>query len=90
MKIAEDPDTGQVPHGDEDTACRRALVLSASNWFLGLLLALMGTVALLAGALDGCVLAPLFGAPNSGARTQPHVGVAFGTSQEDSAARGRY
>ena len=47
-----------------------ALVFSATNVILGVVLAVVGLVPLLAGALDFCVFAPLFGAPLSGAKVR--------------------
>jgi hypothetical protein len=52
-----------------------ALYFSASATTLGIILAVVGLVPLVAGAFDFCVFAPLFGAPLSGAkvRAQQHV-----------------
>ena len=47
-----------------------ALVFSATNVVLGVVLAVVGLVPLFAGALDFCVFAPLFGAPLSGAKVR--------------------
>ncbi len=47
-----------------------ALVIPASNTVLGVILAVVGLVPLLAGLFDFCVFAPLFGAPLSGAKVR--------------------
>ncbi|HKT38416.1 MAG TPA: DUF2892 domain-containing protein [Ktedonobacterales bacterium] len=40
-----------------------ALIWSSANTVLGVVLAIVGLVPLVAGAFDFCLLAPLFGAP---------------------------
>ncbi len=47
-----------------------ALYLTANNTTLGIILAVVGLVPLLAGIFDFCVFAPLFGAPLSGAKVR--------------------
>jgi hypothetical protein len=49
------------------------LIVSASNQTLGIILAVVGLVPLFAGLADVCILAPLFGAPFSGAKVRAHI-----------------
>jgi hypothetical protein len=47
-----------------------SLVIFSANVMLGVVLAVVGLVPLLAGALDVCVFAPVFGAPLRGAKVR--------------------
>jgi DUF2892 family protein len=49
------------------------LTFVAGNVVLGLVLAVIGLVPLLAGMFDFCVFAPLFGAPLSGPEIRAHA-----------------
>jgi ABC-type protease/lipase transport system fused ATPase/permease subunit len=49
------------------------LAAVASNMTVGIILAVVGLLPLAAGLLDVCVLAPLFGAPFSGAKARARV-----------------
>ncbi len=49
------------------------LIVTASNLTVGILLAVVGLVPLVAGLADVCIFAPLFGAPLSGAKVRAHV-----------------
>ncbi len=49
------------------------LAAVASNMTVGIILAVVGLLPLAAGLLDVCVLAPLFGAPFSGAKVRAHA-----------------
>jgi hypothetical protein len=49
------------------------LIVSTSNQTLGIILAVVGLVPLFAGLADVCILAPLFGAPFSGAKVRAHI-----------------
>ncbi|HYU74665.1 MAG TPA: YgaP-like transmembrane domain [Ktedonobacteraceae bacterium] len=49
------------------------LALAANSMTTGIILAVVGLLPLVAGLLDVCVFAPLFGAPFSGARVRAHV-----------------
>jgi len=49
------------------------LSVSASNLTVGILLAVVGLVPLVAGLADVCIFAPLFGAPFSGAKVRAHA-----------------
>jgi ABC-type protease/lipase transport system fused ATPase/permease subunit len=50
------------------------LIATASNVTVGILLAAVGLLPLVAGLVDVCIFAPLFGAPFSGAKVRAHVG----------------
>ncbi len=47
-----------------------ALVVTSTNSTLGIILAVVGLVPLIAGVFDFCVFAPLFGAPFTGAKVR--------------------
>ncbi len=46
------------------------LAFQPTNMVLGIVLAIVGLVPLIAGIADVCILAPLFGAPFSGAKVR--------------------
>ena len=48
------------------------LAVAAGNSTTGIILAVVGLLPLVAGLLDFCVFAPLFGAPFSGAKVRVH------------------
>ena len=49
------------------------LIVTTSNITVGILLAVVGLLPLVAGLVDVCIFAPLFGAPLSGAKVRAHV-----------------
>lgn len=49
------------------------LAAATSNATTGIILAVVGLLPLLAGLLDFCVFAPLFGAPFSGSKVRAHA-----------------
>ncbi len=49
------------------------LIVTASTIPVGILLAVVGLLPLVAGLVDVCIFAPLFGAPFSGAKVRAHV-----------------
>jgi ABC-type protease/lipase transport system fused ATPase/permease subunit len=49
------------------------LSVTASNITVGIILAVVGLLPLVAGLIDVCVFAPLFGAPLSGAKVRVHA-----------------
>lgn len=49
------------------------LAAAASNVTTGIILAVVGLLPLVAGLLDFCVFAPLFGAPFSGSKVRAHA-----------------
>jgi hypothetical protein len=49
------------------------LAVAASNITIGIILAVVGLLPLVAGLFDFCVFAPLFGAPFSGAKVRAHA-----------------
>src|SRR5712692_7954734 len=50
-----------------------SLAVAAGNITTGIILAVVGLLPLVAGLLDFCVFAPLFGAPFSGAKVRVHA-----------------
>jgi len=50
-----------------------SLAVAAGNITAGIILAVVGLLPLVAGLLDFCVFAPLFGAPFSGAKVRVHA-----------------
>ena len=50
-----------------------SLAVAMSNMTTGIILAVVGLLPLVAGLLDFCAFAPLFGAPFSGAKVRAHV-----------------
>jgi Inner membrane protein YgaP-like, transmembrane domain len=49
------------------------LAAATSNVTVGIILAVVGLLPLVAGLLDFCIFAPLFGAPFSGAKVRAHA-----------------
>ncbi len=49
------------------------LSVTASTMTVGIILAVVGLLPLVAGLVDVCVFAPLFGAPFSGAKVRAHA-----------------
>lgn len=49
------------------------LIAATSTIPIGILLAVVGLLPLVAGLADVCIFAPLFGAPFSGAKVRAHV-----------------
>jgi hypothetical protein len=49
------------------------LSVTASTMTVGIILAVVGLLPLVAGLTDVCVFAPLFGAPFSGAKVRAHA-----------------
>ncbi len=49
------------------------LIVTTSTITVGILLAVVGLLPLVAGLVDVCIFAPLFGAPLSGAEVRAHV-----------------
>lgn len=49
------------------------LAAAASNATVGIILAVVGLLPLVAGLLDFCIFAPLFGAPLSGTKVRAHA-----------------
>lgn len=50
-----------------------SLAVAMGNMTTGIILAVVGLLPLVAGLLDFCVFAPLFGAPFSGAKVRAHA-----------------
>ncbi len=49
------------------------LIVTASNLTVGIILVIVGLLPFIAGLVDVCVFAPLFGAPFSGAEVRAHL-----------------
>jgi hypothetical protein len=49
------------------------LIVTTSTITVGILLAVVGLLPLVAGLVDVCIFAPLLGAPLSGAKVRAHV-----------------